>query len=179
MSKALGLVEFSSIAKGIEAADMMVKKASVEVLKMKHICPGKFMIILMGDIEDVRVSVEALSSDTRKIVESAVISNAHNDLISYFNNNHTAFDSEAIGIFETSTVTSALISLDKSLKSSSVKLLRMYLGNGIGGKSYFIVSGSISDVEEAIKAATNTISHKRLIYKSIIPHPSKDAIKNL
>lgn len=180
MLRALGIIEFSSIARGIEVADKMIKASLVEVLLLKHICPGKFMVILCGDVEAVNVSVETtVISDRYKIVESAVISNAHEDLISYFKNKPKISEFESVGIFETSTVTSTLVSLDAALKSAFVKLVRLVIGNGIGGKSYFIVTGSVSNVEEAIKISSKLVNPKKLIYKTIIPYPSQDIINNL
>ncbi|WP_254171498.1 BMC domain-containing protein, partial [Clostridioides difficile] len=41
-------IEFKSIAKGIEVSNEMIKKSSVDVLYLKSICPGKFLIIVGG-----------------------------------------------------------------------------------------------------------------------------------
>jgi len=180
MLKSLGVIEFSSIAKGIEVADKMVKAATVEMLMSRHVCPGKFMVILCGEVEDVNEAVNTtLSYDREKIVESAVISNAHEDLISSLKKRVSINSFEAIGVFETSTITSTLIALDSALKSASVTLVRVVLGNGIGGKSYFVVTDAISNVEEAIKTAFISINPKRLIYKTVIPSPSVEIINNL
>jgi len=180
MLKSLGIMEFSSIAKGIETGDKMLKAATVEILMLRHICPGKFMIILTGEIGDVTEAVNSVvAKDKEKIVESTVISNAHEDLISSFKKRAHFQCTEAIGVFETATVTSSIIALDLALKSASVRLIKVVLGNGIGGKSYFVISGSVSSVEEATKIAENSISSKRVIYKTIIPSPSKDIINNL
>ncbi|MGD9567156.1 MAG: BMC domain-containing protein [Sedimentibacter sp.] len=180
MFRALGIIEFSSIAKGIETADKMVKKATTEVLLLRHLCPGKFMVILSGDVEDVKEAVDtAVNGDRNKIIESAVISNAHEALILSFKKRLEKCEFESIGIFETATVTSALVSLDSALKSASVILVKLVIGNGIGGKSYFVVNGSVSSVEEAIKNATNSIHIKKLVHKTIIPSPDQDIINNL
>ena len=80
---------------------------------------------------------------------------------------------------ETVNVTSSLISLDIALKSASVKLVKLVIGNGIGGKSYFVVTGSVSSVEEAINIAESIIEPKKIIHKTIIPSPSKILLDNL
>ena len=46
---AVGMVEFNSIAAGIDAADQMVKTAQVDPLFFKTICPGKFVAAVTGD----------------------------------------------------------------------------------------------------------------------------------
>lgn len=180
MSRALGIIEFSSIARGIEVSDKMIKAATVEVLMLKHICHGKFMVILCGDVEDIKEAVEiTVSCDNNKIIESVVITSAHEELMYSLKKRPIIRNFDAIGIFETSTVTSALVSLDSALKSAPIKLVKLVIGNGIGGKSYFVVTGSVSSIEEAVKIATNSVNSKMLVHKTIIPSPNLDIINNL
>ena len=49
MQRAIGMVEFSSIARGIYAADQMVKVSEVEVVTASTSCPGKYVAIVHGD----------------------------------------------------------------------------------------------------------------------------------
>lgn len=56
---AIGLVEINSIAKGFEVCDAMAKTANVTVLVAKSICPGKYIVMIGGDVAAVRQSVEA------------------------------------------------------------------------------------------------------------------------
>lgn len=43
MSQAIGILELTSIAKGMELGDAMLKSANVNLLVSKTICPGKFL----------------------------------------------------------------------------------------------------------------------------------------
>ena len=56
---AIGLVESNSIAKGFEICDAMAKTANVTVLVAKSICPGKYIVMIGGDVAAVRQSGEA------------------------------------------------------------------------------------------------------------------------
>ena len=56
---AIGLVESNSIAKGFEICDAMAKTANVTVLVAKSICPGKYIVMIGGDVAPVRQSVGA------------------------------------------------------------------------------------------------------------------------
>jgi microcompartment protein CcmL/EutN len=49
----IGLVEVNSIAKGFEVCDAMAKTANVTVLVAKTICPGKYIIMVGGDVAAV------------------------------------------------------------------------------------------------------------------------------
>ena len=57
---AVGMVEFNSIAAGIDAADQMVKTAQVDPLFFKTICPGKFVAAVTGDVAAVSASVNKI-----------------------------------------------------------------------------------------------------------------------
>ena len=48
MQRAIGMVEFSSIARGIYAADQMVKVSEVEVVTASTSCPGKYVAIAVS-----------------------------------------------------------------------------------------------------------------------------------
>jgi microcompartment protein CcmL/EutN len=55
----LGVLEFNSIAAGIEAMDFMVKEAPISIVDAKTICPGKFLILVSGDVASVDASLTA------------------------------------------------------------------------------------------------------------------------
>ena len=46
MSKAIGLIEFNTTPKGMEAADAMLKASEVQLVFSSPICPGKYITIL-------------------------------------------------------------------------------------------------------------------------------------
>ena len=60
MSKAVGILELSSIAKGMETGDAMLKSANVELLVSKTLCPGKFLLMLGGDVGAVQQATTAV-----------------------------------------------------------------------------------------------------------------------
>ena len=57
MALAIGMIELSSIARGIDTCDYMVKAAQVDLLRASTVCPGKYIIIVAGDTGDVRASM--------------------------------------------------------------------------------------------------------------------------
>ena len=59
-------------------------------------------------------------------------------------------------------------------KVSEVKLARIHLAHDIGGKSFFMISGSIENVEASASAASVPEKEKGLLCRSIViprPHP--------
>ena len=44
MSRCIGFLEYISVAKGIEAADLISKNAAIEILLAAPNCPGRYQI---------------------------------------------------------------------------------------------------------------------------------------
>src|SRR3989304_9179374 len=53
------LVEFSSIAAGMQAADAMIKRAPIDVIKAGTVHNGKFLVLIGGLTADVEESLAA------------------------------------------------------------------------------------------------------------------------
>ena len=81
MGKAICMLELSSIARGIETSDYMIKAAQVSLLRSSTVCPGKYMIIVGGDTGAVRASMEAgIAQGGEFVVDSLLIPNVHDQL---------------------------------------------------------------------------------------------------
>ena len=46
MSKAIGMVEYRTVSTGVQAADIMLKTSSVDILESSVVCPGKYIAII-------------------------------------------------------------------------------------------------------------------------------------
>ena len=62
---AIGIVETSSIAKGFEIADSVLKAANVSLVVNRTICPGKYMVLIGGDVDAVNLRVADLRNHAR------------------------------------------------------------------------------------------------------------------
>ena len=83
MKKAIGMVEYKTVSSGMMAADRMVKTAEVEILQADTVCPGKFMVLISGDLSAVKASVEAASVvDAEQLIDTFVLGNPHDSIFS-------------------------------------------------------------------------------------------------
>lgn len=177
---ALGIVELNSIAKGIEITDIMLKSAELEVIYSRNICPGKYMIILTGDIGSVDESIEILKQlDNKYILATFILPNADKRIIDGINKKYNNIEIKAIGVMEFTSVAYGIIALDKALKNGQVEIVKFILGNLVGGKCYFIITGFLSSVSESMKVAKELIDSKKIVYSTIIPSPDKNLISCL
>lgn len=181
MNKSIGAIEFKSIAKGIEVSNEMVKKSLVEILYLKSICPGKFLIIISGEVSEVNESIKyGLDLGENYIVDSFVINSVSEEIIDGIKKKYKPIkEYDAIGIVETNKVCAGITMLDKTLKSSNVSLTKLQLSFAIGGKLVYIVSGELSNIEYGINMAKTIVNSKNIINISIIPNVDKQIIKNL
>lgn len=181
MNKSIGAIEFRSIAKGIEVSNEMIKKSSVEVLYLKSICPGKFLIIIAGETSYINESIDyGLTKGSGYIVDSFVINAVSLDIINGLKNKYKKLESiTSIGVVETNKVCAGLRALDKTLKSSDVSLVKLQLSFAIGGKLVYIVSGNLSDLDYGIDEGTKILDKKDIVNISIIPYVDNQIIKNL
>ena len=80
----IGFLEFNSIAKGIEAADIVLKTAEVSLIFSRSGCPGKYYLLFYGEVAAVNESVKAgISTPNAEgmIVSSVVIPSPHPELL--------------------------------------------------------------------------------------------------
>jgi len=86
MGNAIGMLEFTSIARGIEASDFMVKAAQVDLIRSSTICPGKYVVIVAGNTGDVTAAMAAGEKKGEGyVVDQLLIPNIHPQLIPAIN----------------------------------------------------------------------------------------------
>ena len=70
MGKAIGMVEFQTVSAGMNGADTMIKTAEVEVVECATVCPGKYIVIISGELSAVKASVDAAKAKfTSKVID--------------------------------------------------------------------------------------------------------------
>ncbi|MEK7745681.1 MAG: BMC domain-containing protein, partial [Elusimicrobiota bacterium] len=119
MKNAVGGVELSSMAKGFEAVDAMLKAAAVELILSRTICPGKFIVLIAGEVGDVQAAVEAGSSRAQEaLVDKFVIPNVHPEVFPAIAGNSGVSELGALGVVETFSVASLIEAADAAVKSA-------------------------------------------------------------
>jgi len=77
----IGFLEVSSLAKGYEALDAMLKRAAVEPLMVTAVPRGKLLIMIGGPLAEIEASMSAgLELAGKTVVDSFTIQNVHQQL---------------------------------------------------------------------------------------------------
>ncbi len=178
---ALGMIEFNSIAAGIEASDVMVKAAYIRPMFFKTICPGKFLTAVFGDIADVKASIKAgLNLHPTTVVDHFTIANICNEVIKAMSPAADVEEVNAMGIIETFSAASSVVAADIAFKAAQVAIADIRIAMGLGGKAYTVLVGDVSAVIAATNAGSDYVSRQGLLAKKvIIPQPSLEVFKEI
>lgn len=173
MSKAIGMVEYRTVSSGITAADTMVKTSAVEVLEAHVVCPGKYIVLITGELSAVRASVDAAATkNPDMLTDSFVLGNPHEDIFRAIYGGAPVEDAKALGILETFSVPSIIVAADSAAKAAEVQLIEVRCARGMSGKSYMLITGTVASVSAAIEHAKQRISEEgTFLDSSVIPNP--------
>jgi len=178
VSQAMGLVEFNSIARGIEAADAMVKSAQVELIQSRSICPGKYIAVISGDVSAVENAVQqGVTQGATAVVDDFILPNVHPSVISAIAAASTVENLKALGVIEVFSVATAVVAADAAVKAADIDLIEVRLGIGIGGKSFVTMTGDVEAVNAAVEVGVAVAAEKGLLVdKVVIPSPNSELI---
>ena len=172
MKKALGMIEFKTVASGITATDIMLKTAEVEVVQASPVCPGKYLATITGELSSVKAAIEAAESyNSAMLIDKFILGNPHETVVPAISGALDIENRAAIGILETFTAASAVVAADTAAKTALVELVEIRLAKGMCGKSYIILTGSVSSVSAAIERAKAGVEDGMLLDTSVIAGP--------
>ena len=174
MANAIGMVELTSIARGIETSDFMVKAAQVELIRSSTVCPGKYIIIIAGDTGDVKASMaEGIRQGGESVVNTLLLPNAHPQLIPAISMTTQPPAGGAVGVLEFYSIASAITAADVAAKAANITLIEY----AIGGKGFVTLTGDVGAVREAVAAASRDA--ELLVGTSVIPRPAQQVFQSL
>lgn len=173
MAKSIGMIEYTTVSTGIQAADTLVKTAAVEILEAQVVCPGKYIAIISGELSAVKASIEACKVKFgEKLIDSFVLGNVHEGVFPAIYATVEVEKPRALGVIETYTGASAIVAADAAAKTADVTLVELRIARGMCGKSYLLLTGEVAAVSAAIDNAKASVGEKGLLLDySVIPNP--------
>lgn len=173
MTNAIGMVEYTTVSTGIQAADTLVKTAAVEIIEAQVVCPGKYIVIISGELSAVRASIDAAKIQYgEKLVDSFVLGNVHEGVFPAIYATVEVENPRAMGVVETFSGASAIVAADAAAKTANVTLVELRLCRGMCGKSYLIMTGEVAAVQAAVDNAKAASGDKGMLLDySITPNP--------
>jgi len=181
MGISIGLMELKSIPIGIETADEMLKAADVQLLAATPICPGKYIIIISGNVSAVKSS---MTTGTRVgstfIVTEHIITSAHESLPSAIIGLSTVEKVISLGVIETISALAAVCAGDIAVKVAKIELLEIRIARGLGGKGFLTFTGDIAAVRSAVNSCIRQLGETGEITSySVVASPHPEILKQL
>jgi microcompartment protein CcmL/EutN len=181
LGPALGLVETSSIARGLVVADQMCKRAQVTLVLARPVSPGKHLVLVSGDVAEVGEAMQlGVATAQQTLVDRLELAQVAPGLLAALGRQTVApVPDLAVGILETFSVASTLLAADAACKAAAVELIELRLADGLGGKGYFVLGGEQADVDAALIAAEAAVPVGLLVSRELIPRPHADLLDAL
>lgn len=176
---AIALLESSSIAKGIEAADAMLKTADVGLLMTTIVPRGKYLVMIEGSVADVQSALAAGRERAGSmVIDHFLLQNPHPDLAPAIKGRQKVEVLEAVGIIETKEVASAIFAADAAVKAAAVTLIEAR--NQPGAKGLVVLTGGVAAVKVAVDAGVAAIKREgMLVAEVVIPRVHDELRKSL
>ena len=179
--EALALLEFSSIAAGTRVADALIKKAPVNLDRIGTLQPGIFAILWSGDVASVKESFdEALRVGGHAVRDKLLLAHVEPSVYFAVLGKARAFTGDTLGIVETNGLAPTIDAADTAVKGANVHVVRIRLGDELGGKGLAHFVGEQHDVEAAIELAVARIAREgRTVETSITPRIDEELAARL
>jgi microcompartment protein CcmL/EutN len=172
---AIAAIETSSIAQGVVTADAMMKQAEVDLLEASVLSPGRYWIVVGGEVATVRAShrrgVE-VAADT--LLDQLMIPQLDPGVLRALRGLAAGGEDDAVGVLETLTAASAIVAADAAAKAAAITLRDLRLANGIGGKGVVVLSGALPDVQAAVAGGRAEAERRGLLSRAVVV-PRMDA----
>lgn len=173
---ALALLEFSSIAAGIQSADAMVKRATLDIVRAGTVQPGRFLVLIGGTVAEVEEALKAgLTTAPDVLSDHIFLPGVHRDVVQALAGARDIENLDgALGVVETHTVPAAIHAADKGVKGAQVTLMEVRLADGLGGKGIVLFTGSVSDVEAALEIIDGALQGSQKVRQVVIAQLHSD-----
>ncbi|MCK5154516.1 MAG: BMC domain-containing protein [Spirochaetales bacterium] len=172
----IGILELISMADGLNTLDAVVKESPVTILKAEPINPGKYLIMITGDVASVEAAmgIGVIIAGT-SIVDHILLNNLDEQIIPSIKSCRVPEEWDALGLLETSSVAAAVEAADMAVKEADIHIVGILTGNETGGKALVKLNGTIGDINTAMSSAVEMLSNKDQLYRDIIiPGPHVD-----
>lgn len=173
---ALALLEYETIATGILASDLMVKRAPIALLRCGSIHPGRFLILVGGSVastEEAYVIGVQLGETERALRGSVFLGDVHPTLHDAVLGTRRDLTGDALAVVETRSSPALLAAVDAAVKSTPVLLSELRLGDDLGGHALALMSGDLTDAETALGIAVDRAGDQ-LLARTLLPRLDAD-----
>ena len=173
---ALALLEFETVASGVLASDLMVKRAPIALLRCGTVHPGRFLILVGGSVASTEEAFEVgvrLGESERTLSGRVFLGDVHPNLHDAVLGARRELVGDALAVVETRSSPALLAAVDAAIKSTPVELCELRLADDLGGHALALMSGDLTDAETALAICIERAGDQ-LLAQSLLPRLDPD-----
>jgi len=173
---AIALLEFETVAAGILASDVMVKRSPIALLRCGTIHPGRFLILVGGSVASTEEAYAAglQVGESQGVLSGKVfLGDVHPSLHDAVLGTRRDVAGDSLAVVETHSSPALLAAVDAAVKSTPVVLSEVRLGDDLGGHALALMSGNLFDVETALDICSER-SGEQLRARTLLPRLDSD-----
>lgn len=167
----MALLEFNTIASGVLASDLMLKRSPIALLRCGTIHPGRFLILIGGSVASTQEAFESgkeLGEAEGSLSGSVFLGDVHPNLHDAVLGTRRDLTGDSLAVVETRSSPALLAAVDAAIKSTPVVLSEVRLGDDLGGHALALMSGDLSDVEVALDICSDRAG-EQLLARTLLP----------
>lgn len=167
----MALLEFNTIASGVLASDLMLKRSPIALLRCGTIHPGRFLILIGGSVASTQEAFESgkeLGEAQGSLSGSVFLGDVHPNLHDAVLGTRRDLTGDSLAVVETRSSPALLAAVDAAIKSTPVVLSEVRLGDDLGGHALALMSGDLSDVEVALDICSDRAG-EQLLARTLLP----------
>jgi len=168
---AIALLEFNTIASGILASDLMLKRSPVALLRCGTIHPGRYLVLVGGSVASTEEAYAAgmqVGESGGSLNDSVFLGDVHPYLHDAVLGVRRDLAGDALVVVETSSSPALLAAVDAAVKSTPVMLAEVRLGDDLGGHALALMSGDLPNIETALDIC-NDRAGDQLLAGTLLP----------
>ena len=156
---AFAVIEFNSVPVGLFAADALLKKSPISLIRSGTIGAGRFLILLAGTTASVaEAHEEALFHGGLQVADDVFLPDIHPALYDGILGNVRNVGDGPVLVLETPTVSCNIQAIERAMKGVPVDLLEFRAGDPrMDGRGLAILQGDLYDIEAAQEIALATL----------------------
>lgn len=170
------MLEFDTIASGVLASDIMVKRSPVALLRCGTIHPGRFLILVGGSVASTEEAFAAgvqLGNLHGTLADNVFLGDVHPMLYDAVLGTRQKLQGDALVVVETHSSPSLLAAIDAAVKSTPVVLSEVRLGDDLGGHALALLCGELTDAETALGICAERAGDQ-LLARTLLPRLDPD-----
>jgi microcompartment protein CcmL/EutN len=147
----------------------MVKRAPIDVIRAGTVQPGKYLVLIGGQVADVEESLAAgRQVGGATALDFVYLPGVHPEVVQAVAGGRVPEITDALGVVETTTVAAAIHAADAGVKGAEVRLVEVRLADGLGGKGIVLFSGLVADVEAAVEIGVGALARPELLVRQVV-----------